>query len=96
MPLVAAEAQRINVAFQTVSAELSAVVTALRDLDLDNVGTPSCDRSVATGMSDLRTALSRLLTTSDACAQAMGRHSGVSDGVEPGAETDAADEGGQP
>lgn len=96
MPLVGAEVQRVNAAFRAVSLELAAAVTVLRDLDLEGVGTPSCDRSVSTGMADLRTGLSRLVTTSDECVQTTSRYRGVSEGADAAAEPTLTDEGDLP
>ncbi len=93
MPLVGAEVQRVNAAFQAVSLELAAAVALLRDLDLDVVGTPSCDRSVSAGMAHLRSGLSRLVTISDECVQTTSRHRGVIEGAAPAAEHTLTDEG---
>ena len=82
LPLVGAEVQRINTAFNAVSRELGGVLSSLRDVDLARVGTPSADAAVGTGMSDLERALGRLQTTADQCMTALRRH-GVEDEPAP-------------
>lgn len=75
-PLVGAEVQRIRVAFEAASRELSAALTALSDVHLDDLGTPVSDPAVARGVADLRTTLEHLRSTADDCARVTGRHGG--------------------
>lgn len=95
MPLVGAEIGRINDAFQKVSLELSAVLSALRDVEIDGVGTPSCDQAVVGGMTDLRGALAGLDHTATECATALGRHGDVLEGT-PVADPGTVDAGEHP
>ncbi len=90
MPVVGAEVQRINEAFQQVSLELSAVLGVLRDIDLTTVGTPSVDGAVETGMRDLSTALTGLHQTATDCVSAMSRHGELDPGVSPANSSDSS------
>ena len=74
LPLVGAEVQRISDAFGTASAELSALLASLRDVDLTGVGTPAADGAVAAGTADLLAGLARMQHTADDCLVALRRH----------------------
>lgn len=78
-PLVGVEIQRIRAAFQVASLELSAALTVMSEADLSDLGTPTSDPSVTTGLADLRTSLERLASTADDCVLATGRHLGGED-----------------
>jgi hypothetical protein len=76
---VGAEVQRIRAAFQAASMELSAALHAMSEVDLSDLGTPTSDPAVTTGLSDLRTSLERQQATADACVLATARHLGGPD-----------------
>lgn len=95
MPLVGAEIQRINDAFRRVSLDLSGVLSVIGELDVGPVGTPTCDAAVATGMADLRTALSDLQQVASDCVTTMSRHGDFSDSTPAGSgAADASVEAG--
>ncbi len=95
MPLVGVEISRINDAFQKVSLDLAGVLSSLRDVEIDGVGTPSCDQAVVAGMTDLRTALSGLEHVATECVTALGRHAGAADAA-PATNHRVPDPGRQP
>lgn len=95
LPLVVAEVRRISGAFTTVSHELAAAQSGVRDIDLVRIGTPSADSAVAAGLADLLSALDRLQASADACTAAMRRH-GVEDvTADPGESAGTGEDAGR-
>ena len=75
-PLMAAEVQRIEMAFRAASAELSAALAVIHDANLAGVGVPTGDAAVSAGLADLRASLERLQGTADDCVAATRRQLG--------------------
>jgi hypothetical protein len=76
LPLVGAEIARVRSALVSVTLELDAMRAALREVTTDGVGTSACDAAVSAGISDLRSAVGRLQTEADQCAEVAARHVG--------------------
>lgn len=67
------------------------------ELDVGPVGTPTCDAAVASGLTDLRTALFGLQQVASDCVTAVSRHGDFSERTPVGsgvADDSSADAGG--